>query len=79
MAQSSNLQTLIVGNGFKKTGVTLAKCFKLSKESLVDFLNKLADVTGESTAYTITFGSNNLAKLPTEELAIGTGKGWTIK
>ena len=77
--QSSNLQTLIVGNGFKKTGVTLAKCFKLSKESLVDFLNKLADVTEETTTYTITLGSVNIGKLTTEELAIGTGKGWTIK
>ena len=77
--QSSNLQTLIVGNGFKKTGVTLAKCFKLSKESLVDFLNKLADVTEETTNYTLTLGNVNKKKLTDDELAIGTGKGWTIK
>ena len=77
--QSSNLQTLIVGNGFKKSGVTLAKCFKLSKESLVDFLNKLADVTEETTKYTLTMGNVHKKKLTDDELAIGTGKGWTIK
>lgn len=76
---SSNLQTLIVGNGFKKTGITLARCFKLSKESLVDFLNKLADVTEETTTYTLTLGNVNKKKLTDDELAIGTGKGWTLQ
>lgn len=75
----SKLKLLKLPNNFKITGWSLNNCYSLTKECLLDILNKLADVTGESTAYTITFGSNNLAKLTTDELAIGTGKGWTIK
>lgn len=74
-----NLKFIKLPTNFKITGWNLAPLYGLTKECLLDILNKLADVTGESTAYTITFGSHNLAKLTTDELAIGTGKGWTIK
>lgn len=75
----TKLKVLKLPNNFKITGWSLSTCYSLTKECLLDILNKLADVTGETTTYTITFGTNNLAKLTEEELAIGTGKGWTIK
>lgn len=77
-ARQYNLKFIKLPTNFKITGWNLAPLYGLTKECLLDILNKLADVTGESTTYTITFGSNNLAKLTTDELAIGTGKGWTI-
>ena len=60
---------------------------KLTKESLIDVitnglydLNLTYDVANGGTLYTQKFilGSNNMAKLTADELAIGTAKGWTI-
>lgn len=65
-------------NGFNISGLNLTGDVSLCHESLVDILNKLADVTEEQDTYTLTLGTTNLAKLTAEEIAIGTAKGWTI-
>lgn len=49
----------------------------LTHDSLVNLLNNLKDLTGE-TAKTLTLGTENLAKLTVEEKAIATNKNWTL-
>lgn len=73
-----NLRKLNLFEGWKFSGLKLTSCISLEKESIVDMLNKLADVTAETDTYTLTLGATNLAKITAEEVAIGTNKGWTI-
>ena len=56
---------------------TLTKAMSLTKESLLEIINNLIDLTGQ-TAKTLTLGKYNLPKLTTEELAIATNKNWTV-
>ena len=65
-------------DNFKVNDLDFTQCRTLTHDSLVDMLNKLADVTGDSTTYTLKLGDFNLGKLTAEEVAIGTNKGWTI-
>ena len=74
-----NLRKLNLFEGWKFSGLNLTSCRSLEKESIVDMLNKLADVTSETNTYTLTLGATNLAKITAEEVAIGTNKGWTIE
>lgn len=46
----------------------------LSKESLASLVNALSDNSGLNKTYTVTLGSNNLAKLTDEQLAIARNK-----
>lgn len=79
LTNSNNLKEVELPNNFKITGLELNKCYKLTKSTLLDILNKLADVTEDSeNTYTITFGTINLSKLTEDEIAIGTNKGWVI-
>lgn len=79
LTQSYNLKEVELPNNFKISGWSFAYCYKLTKSTLLDILNKLADVTEDtSTTYSITFGSINLSKLTEDEIAIGTNKGWVI-
>ena len=73
-----NLRKLNLFEGWKFSGLNLTNCRSLEKESIVDMLNKLADVTAETDTYTLALGATNLAKITAEEVAIGTNKGWTI-
>ena len=57
---------------------TLAPFTQLSKESLLSFLNCLADITSSGKSYTIPLGSVNLAKLSSDEIKIATDKGWSV-
>ena len=72
---SSTMQTLILKDGFK-FNVSASNCNWLSYESLLDIINKCAQLE-EEESYTITLG-NNKSKLTDEEIAIATNKGWTI-
>lgn len=65
-------------DNFKVNDLDFTQCRILTHDSLIDMLNKLADVTGEATTYTLKLGDFNLGKLTAEEVAIGTNKGWTI-
>lgn len=49
----------------------------LTRQSLLNLINGLADRTGQS-ALTMTIGSTNLAKLSDEDKAIATAKNWTL-
>ena len=60
------------------TNFNIAKFTQLSKESLLSFLNCLADITSSGKSYTIPLGSANLAKLSSDEIKIATDKGWSV-
>lgn len=56
-----------------------ASCNKLTHESLMNVINNLYDIkTKGCNAQQLVLGSTNIAKLTSEELAIGTSKGWSI-
>lgn len=51
---------------------------ELTHGSLMSIINCLADNSGAGTAWTVTFGAENLAKLTDAEKAMATEKGWTL-
>lgn len=59
-----------------KVNLDLSNSSKLTHDSLMNVINKAADVT--ASPKTLTLGSTNLAKLSDEEKAIATNKGWTL-
>jgi hypothetical protein len=66
--------------GFKglKVSLYLTYCSQLTKASVLNVLNNLADVTELGTNPTLTLAADSYHKLTAEEIAIGTNKGWTI-
>ena len=66
--------------GFKglKVDLWLGESPRLARVSLLNVLNKLADVTELGTNPTLTLAADSYHKLTAEEIAIGTNKGWTI-
>ena len=58
-----------------KTNFSIKDCSNLTKQSLLDILNKLEVVTDLTT---LTLGELNHAKLTPDEIAIATNKGWTV-
>ena len=73
----SNLTNVILGDGFNANSLDLSVSTLYSVDTLVAILNALADRTGQ-TAYTLTLGSTNLAKLSNEQIAIATQRNWTL-
>ena len=59
-----------------KVNLDLSGSSKLTHESLLNVINKAADVTAAPA--TLYLGSTNLAKLSDEEKGIATAKGWTL-
>ena len=59
-----------------KLNLDLSASSKITHDSLMNVINKAADVTASPA--TLTLGSTNLAKLTDEEKAIATNKGWTL-
>jgi len=57
---------------------SLADSPLLSHDSLMNCINGLADLTGQ-TGPTLTIGATNLAKLFAAEIAVGTAKNWTVE
>ena len=55
----------------------LSKCVNLTRQSIMNLINGLADRTGQ-TALTLILGATNLAKLTDEDKAIATAKNWTL-
>ena len=47
----------------------------LTHDSLMKVINSLPTV---QTSQTLTIGSTNLARLSSDEIAVATGKGWTV-
>lgn len=65
-----------VPEGFEGT-LYLSK-IPIKTECLVDIINNLADMSGTDTVYTLNLGTDNLAKLTEEQIAIAEAKGWEI-
>ena len=59
-----------------KANLDLSYSKGLTHNSLMNVINKSADVTASPA--TLTLGSTNLAKLSDEEKGIATAKGWTL-
>ena len=59
-----------------KCNLDLSASSLITHDSLVNVINKAADVTASPA--TLTLGSTNLAKLTDEEKGIATAKGWTL-
>ena len=73
----SSLTNVTLGDGFNANNLDLSASTLYSVDTLVAILNALADRTGQ-TAYTLTLGSTNLAKLSNEQIAIATQRNWTL-
>ena len=73
----SSLTNVTLGDGFNANNLDLSASTLYSADTLVAMINALADRTGQ-TAYTLTLGSTNLAKLSNEQIAIATQKNWTL-
>lgn len=65
-----------VPEGFEGT-LYLSKIL-IKTECLVSIVNNLADMSGTDTVYTLNLGTDNLAKLTEEQIAIATAKGWEV-
>ena len=66
--------TILGGFGAIKESFNLSSSPNLTVESIMNVINQAATVTGK----TMTFGSENLAKLTDEQKAVATSKGWTL-
>ena len=72
-----NLENVTFENGFNCSGLNLSASTKFSVDTMIAMFNALADRTGLS-AYKLTLGNTNLAKLSNEQIAIATEKNWTL-
>lgn len=72
------LEFVTIEDGFNCNNLDLSASTLYSVETLVAMLEALADRSAETTAYTLTLGSTNLAKLTDEQIAIATDKNWTL-
>lgn len=77
LSDCESLEFVDLGNDFDCDGLILSMSTKYSVDTLVGILNSLKDRTGE-TAYTLTLGSTNLAKLTDEQKKIATNKNWVL-
>lgn len=73
----TSLTNVTLGDGFNCNNLDLSVSTRYSVDTLVAMLTALADRTGQ-TAYTLTLGTTNLAKLSDEQKAIATNKNWTL-
>ena len=73
----TNLANVTLGNNFNCSNLDLSASTKYSVSTIVAMLTALADRTGQ-TAYTLTLGTTNLAKLSDAQKAIATDKNWTL-
>lgn len=71
------LKYVYLPDDFNSNGLNLSSSTLYSRETIVSWLNALADRTGR-TAYKLTIGATNLAKLTEEDILIATNKNWTL-
>lgn len=76
-ANCVSLTNVTLGYNFNCDNLDLSASTKYSVNTLVAMLTALAD-RSEQTAYTLTLGATNLAKLSDEQKAIATDKNWTL-
>ena len=74
----NNLEHVIFTGTLATSGLDLHWSTKLDRESLLSIIGVLQDKTSVGGTWTVTLGSENLAKLTDAEKAIATQKGWTL-
>lgn len=74
----SSLVEITVENGFCSDNLTLSASTLLTREALVNILNALGSRV-DNMKYTLTLGTNNLAKLTDEDKKIAYAKNWDLK
>lgn len=76
----NSLENITFAGVIAKNGLSFQWSTKLSHESLVSIINCLEDKTEDTsgTAWVVTVGSTNYAKLTEEEIRIASQKGWNI-
>lgn len=77
MHACSNLEFVTLGDNFNCNSLDLSASRLYSRETILQWLNALADRTGQTT-YKLTIGATNLAKLTEEDILIATNKNWTL-
>lgn len=73
----SNLEFVTLGDGFNANNLNLSVSTLYTRETILHWLNALADRTGQ-TAYKLTIGATNLAKLTEQDILVATNKNWTL-
>lgn len=73
----TKLQFVTLGDGFNANNLDLSASTLYTRETILQWLNAIADRTGQ-TAYKLTIGATNLAKLTEEDILIATNKNWTL-
>lgn len=75
------LEHLIVEGVIGTNGFNVQWSTKLTHDSLMSIINALQDKTGDTsgTAWVVTIGATNKAKLTDDELAIAYEKGWEVQ
>jgi len=77
-ANCTALTRLIMTGTLATNGLDLHWSTLLDKESLLSIINVMQDKSSVGGTWTVTLGSENLAKLTDAEKAIATQKGWTL-
>ena len=72
-----SLKKVTFGDNFNCNGLNLSASTQFARETILQWLNALADRTGQ-TAYKLTIGAKNLAKLTEQDILIATNKNWTL-
>ena len=72
-----SLTDVTVESGFNCNNLNLSVSTRYTAETIVSWLEALADRTGQTT-FTLTIGATNLNKLTAEQKAIATNKNWTL-
>lgn len=72
-----SLKDVTFGNNFNCNNLNLSASTLYTREIILQWLNALSDRTGD-TAYKLTIGATNLAKLTEEDILIATNKNWTL-
>ena len=74
----NSLIHMIVTGIIGQNGLNLQWSTLLDRESLLSIIGVLQDKTSAGGTWTVTLGSENLAKLTDTEKAVATQKGWTL-
>jgi hypothetical protein len=76
----TNLKNIIIEGKIGQNGFDVRWSTKLTHDSLMSIINALYDYSTDTsgTTYTLTLGTENLAKLTDSEKAIATQRGWSL-
>ena len=74
------LEEIAIDGTIGQNGFNVQWSTRLTHDSLMCIINALADKTGDTsgTAWELTIGAENYAKLTAEEILIAVNKGWWI-